>query len=145
MKVLFLYTNINGFHADGFGDGIAQIMSVTKKAGYDIANMQIFEKSEYSQLEDLIINYRPDVVGFTSVSSQFSYVLELTDIIKKISQKIITVCGGVHTTLYPQCVLENKNLDNPTFSSTLRQGQEICVLIAGSELLPVWWFEEKCL
>ena len=111
MKVLFLYTNINGFHADGFGDGIAQIMSVTKKAGYDIANMQIFEKSEYSQLEDLIINYRPDVVGFTSVSSQFSYVLELTDIIKKISQKIITVCGGVHTTLYPQCVLENKNLD----------------------------------
>jgi len=42
-------------------------------------------------------------------------------------------------------IYKNKNLDNPTFSATLRQGQEICVLIAGSEILPVWWFEEKCL
>jgi len=111
MKVLFLYTNINGFHADGFGDGIAQIMSVTKNAGHDIRNKQIFKKSEYSQLAEMIRNYSPDVVGFTSVSSQFSYVLELSDIIKKISPKIITVCGGVHTTLYPQSILETKNLD----------------------------------
>ncbi len=57
MKVLFLYTNINGFHADGFGDGIAQIMSVTKNAGHDIRNKQIFKKSEYSQLAEMIRNY----------------------------------------------------------------------------------------
>jgi hypothetical protein len=42
-------------------------------------------------------------------------------------------------------IYKNKNLDYPTFSATLRQGNEICVLIAGNELLPVWWFEEKCL
>ena len=48
MKVLFAYTNINGFHADSFGDGIAQIMAVTKEAGHDIRQIQIFEKSESS-------------------------------------------------------------------------------------------------
>ena len=111
MKVLFAYTNINGFHADSFGDGIAQIMAVTKKAGHDIRQIQIFEKDEYSQFSKIVRDYKPDVVGFTAVSSQFSFAAELSDITKKISSKIITVCGGVHSTLYPQCILEAKNLD----------------------------------
>ena len=67
MKILFAYTNINGFHADSFGDGIAQIMAVTKKAGHDIRQIQIFEKSEYSQLREMVRDYKPDVVGFTAV------------------------------------------------------------------------------
>ncbi len=111
MKIFFVYTNINGFHADSFGDGIAQIMAVTKEAGHDIRQMQIFQKSEYSQLSEIVKDYKPDIVGFTSVSSQFSYVVELSDLVKKISSKIITVCGGVHPTLYPQCILESKSLD----------------------------------
>ncbi len=111
MKIFFVYTNINGFHADSFGDGIAQIMAVTKEAGHDIRQIQIFQKSEYSQLSEIVKDYKPDIVGFTSVSSQFSCVVELSDLVKKISSKIITVCGGVHTTLYPQCILESKSLD----------------------------------
>ena len=50
-------------------------MSVTKNAGHDIRQMQIFKKSEYSQLGEMIRNYNPDVVGFTSVSSQFSLII----------------------------------------------------------------------
>ena len=48
MKVLFVYTNINGFHADSFGDGISMIMAVAKKAGHDINQLQIFEKKSIS-------------------------------------------------------------------------------------------------
>ena len=84
MKILFVYTNINGFHADSFGDGVAMIMAVTKKAGHDIRQLQIFNKSEYPKLNEEIKNYQPDVVGFTSVSSQFSFVAELAAIVKKI-------------------------------------------------------------
>ena len=59
----------------------------------------------------MVKEFKPDVVGFTAVSSQFSFVLEFAEVIKKISPKIINVCGGVHTTLYPQCVMESANLD----------------------------------
>ena len=111
MKILFVYTNIHGFHADSFGDGIAMIMGVTKRVGHDIRQLQLFEKSDYSQLGETVKDFKPDVVGFTSVSSQFSFVIELSDIIKNISPKIITVCGGVHTTLDPKCILEAKSLD----------------------------------
>ena len=36
MKILFVYTNINGAHADSFADGISMIMAVTKKIYPDI-------------------------------------------------------------------------------------------------------------
>ena len=47
MKVLFIYTNINGFHQDSYGDGIAQIMAVTKRGGHDLRQLQVFNKNEY--------------------------------------------------------------------------------------------------
>ena len=111
MKILFVYTNINGQHADSFADGISMIMAVTKKAGYDIKQVQIFEKSEYEMFKDEVKSYKPDVIGFTAVSSQFSFVAELCDLAKDISPKIVTVCGGIHPTLYPECLKEAKNLD----------------------------------
>ena len=111
MKILFVYTNINGQHADSFADGISMIMAVTKKAGYDIKQVQIFEKSEYEMFKDEVKSYKPDVIGFTAVSSQFSFVAELCDLAKEISPKIVTVCGGIHPTLYPECLKEAKNLD----------------------------------
>lgn len=40
-------------------------------------------------------------------------------------------------------IYKNDSINDPTFSVTLRKGSEICVLVAGTELLPVWWFEEK--
>ena len=62
MKVLFVYTNINGFHADSFGDGVAMIMGVTKRAGHDVQQLQIFNKSEYSLVNEAIKDFKPDVV-----------------------------------------------------------------------------------
>jgi len=111
MKVLFIYTNINGFYADSFGDGIAQIMAVTKEAGHDIQQVQILKKSEYSEITKMVSEFKPDVIGYTAVSSQFSFIAEISDIIKKISPKVIQVCGGVHTTLTPDSCLEAKSLD----------------------------------
>ena len=111
MRVLFVYTNINGFHADSFGDGIAQIMAVTKNAGHEIQQSYILNKQKYSDFERQVKNFKPDVIGYTAVSSQWSFVVELADIVKKISPNIIQVCGGVHTTLSPNCILESESLD----------------------------------
>ena len=90
MKILFVYTNINVFHADGFAYGIAVMMAVTKKAGHDVRYLRIFEKSEYFLVDETVKEFKPDVVGFTSVSSQFSTVTDLSEIVKKNSPKMIT-------------------------------------------------------
>ena len=111
MKVLFIYTNINGQHADSFADGIAMIMAVTKQAGHEIKMVQIFDKKEYPEFTKEVKEFKPDVIGFTAVSSQFSFVIDLSKLAKSISPKIINVCGGVHTTLYPQSITESKALD----------------------------------
>ena len=111
MKILYVYTNINGQHADSFADGISMIMAVTKKAGHQIKQAQIFEKSEYSTFKDELKSYKPDVIGFTAVSSQFSFVADLCVIAKEIFPKVVTVCGGIHPTLYPECIKEAPSLD----------------------------------
>ena len=42
-------------------------------------------------------------------------------------------------------VYKSSNNNKPSFSVTLRRKKEICVIAAGEELIPTWWFEEKCL
>ena len=111
MKVLFVYTNINGFHADSYGFGLAYIMGVTRDAGHEIKLVSILEKEGYKEVTDTFKEFKPDVVGFTTVSSQWSFVVDLATLVKKIEPKVITVTGGVHTTLYPECILETDKMD----------------------------------
>ena len=42
-------------------------------------------------------------------------------------------------------VYKSSSDNKPSFSVTLRRKKEICVIAAGEELIPTWWFEEKCL
>ena len=111
MKILFVYTNINGFHADSYGVGLAHIMSVTRDAGHEIKLISIFEKEDYYVFEDTIKEFNPKVIGFTTVSSQWSFAVELAGLAKNINSMIYTVTGGVHPTLHPECVLETNKMD----------------------------------
>jgi len=111
MKVLFVYTNINGFHADSYGVGLAHIMSVTKNAGHEIKLISIFEKKNYSDFVNIVKEFKPKVIGFTTVSSQWSFAIELANLAKEINSKIYTVTGGVHPTLSPECILETDKMD----------------------------------
>ncbi len=79
-----------------------------------IYNPKNFDKKREAQkwwLSKALENFNPDIVGFTAVSSQFSFIKDLCDIVKKQFPKIITVVGGVHPTLDPACVMESKYLD----------------------------------
>jgi anaerobic magnesium-protoporphyrin IX monomethyl ester cyclase len=111
MKLLFVYTNVNGTHLDSYAVGIHMIMSVAKRAGHDVNLIRILKLDDYHLIDKALENFNPDIVGFTAVSSQFSFIKDLCDIVKKQFPKIITVVGGVHPTLDPECVMESKNLD----------------------------------
>lgn len=111
MNVLFVYTNINGFHEDIYSFGLASIVSVAREAGHTAKVLIVRNKDEYSAVLDEVASFRPRVVGFTAVSSQFAFVKELAAAIKSQSPDLITVCGGVHPTINPECLLEADGLD----------------------------------
>ena len=45
LKVLFVYTNIDGFHFDNYHFGLATLVSVTKNLGHDV-KLNLLSKKE---------------------------------------------------------------------------------------------------
>ena len=58
-----------------------------------------------------IIDFHPDVVGISSMTHFLVDAYKVAATVKNISNKIITVVGGPHTTIYPVTTLENPNID----------------------------------
>jgi len=112
LRTYFIYTNVNGFHEDIFSFGLASIVAMTKRHGHDAKWVTVKTKADYKWVLDEIKSYKPHVVGFTAVSSQFSFVKELSKAIKESDPKILTVCGGVHPTIAPTCLVDAKYLDS---------------------------------
>ena len=49
----------------------------------------------------LLNETKPDIVGVTVITSEFDYSMEILAICKKFNSEILTVAGGLHTTLCP--------------------------------------------
>jgi|ETNmetMinimDraft_13_1059891.scaffolds.fasta_scaffold05944_2 radical SAM superfamily enzyme YgiQ (UPF0313 family) len=111
MNVLFVYPNINGFHYDNYHFGLASIVSVAREAKHNVKVTIISDESEYNLLLEEVKTLKPDVIGFSSVSSQFNYVKEIASLIKELFPSTIIVCGGVHPTIHTNALLETKKID----------------------------------
>ena len=110
-KVLFVYTNIDGFHFDNYHFGLATLVSVTKNLGHNCKVEILTERNHYTDCKKTINEFQPDIVGFSSVSSQFPFVKDLAKITKDILPNVITIAGGVHPTLSPDSLLETDYID----------------------------------
>ena len=86
MRVLFIYTNINGAHDDNYAFGLASILSSTRAAGHETDILIVKTREEYSKVTDSLESFQPQIVGFTAVSSQYCFVKELSKIIKLYQQ-----------------------------------------------------------
>ncbi|MCX5709085.1 MAG: radical SAM protein [Candidatus Omnitrophica bacterium] len=111
MNVLFVYPNINGFHEDTYSFGLASIVSITRSHGHTPKVVILKTTKDYSNVFAQIEDFKPRIIGFSSVSSQFGFIKDLAQEIKVRFPGIITVCGGVHPTIDPQCLLETEFLD----------------------------------
>ena len=111
MKVLFIYTNIDGFHYDNYHFGLATLVSVTKNLGHDTEVFILTKREDYAIFATKINDFKPDIVGFSSVSSQYMFVKDLAKMAKNILPNIITIAGGVHPTLSPDSLLETNFID----------------------------------
>ncbi|MDD5617697.1 MAG: radical SAM protein [Candidatus Omnitrophica bacterium] len=111
MKVLFIYPNINGFHEDCYSLGLASIVSVTRLNGHQASVIIVRREEEFNKILERVAEFKPKVVGFSSVSSQFNFITKIASLIKARFPDVITVCGGVHPTINPQCIMETGSLD----------------------------------
>ena len=111
MNVLLVVTNIDGFSEITYSFGLSSISSYIQKKGYKSKTILIKERSEYKLLADEIVSFKPQVVGFSTVSSQFACVKEAAQIIKDLNRDIIIVCGGIHPTIYPNALIQAEYVD----------------------------------
>jgi anaerobic magnesium-protoporphyrin IX monomethyl ester cyclase len=79
-----------------------------------------------------VLDYQPQIVGFSSTTSSFPDAADLARLVKKKSPEIITVCGGVHAS-----ALEGKLLqDYPAFDFLAVGEGELTMAEIAAEIKP---------
>jgi len=103
MRTLFVYTDIGvkgGARSYHFGLGL--LSSVLKKAGHTTGLHYMFGQWDPAGFEAHVDRFRPDVIAYTSDSSQIKHVARLADLMK--DRGLIQIAGGTHPSLYPKCL-----------------------------------------
>ncbi|MCE5329737.1 B12-binding domain-containing radical SAM protein [bacterium] len=100
MKILFVYPDINiRGGALSYHYGLGSLSSVLKKGGHQTALQYLYGNYDSKPLLQKIEEFKPDVIGITTVSFQFKYIKRLLKDISKYG--IFTICGGPHISLAP--------------------------------------------
>jgi len=110
MKIFLVYPFINSPQITGYNYGLGYIAALLKKAGHRVSYFSLRDEKDFQGLFEKIKAGRPGIIAFSSTTSQFAYIKEMTGKIRKISDAFI-VCGGVHPTLKPGCIYEIPELD----------------------------------
>ena len=84
--------------------GVAQLSSVLKRAGHNTDLLVLdrkYKNKNFTFIRDKLNSKEFDVVGFTSVYSEFEFIKSLASYVKS-HFNVFTVLGGVHVTLCPE-------------------------------------------
>ena len=136
MKVVLCITNVDGFHETPYPFGLSSIAAYIMEKGHDCKLLVVRDESEYESFLEEVVKFDPAVVGFSSVSSQFSFVCDLAKLLRpRLNNNAVIVCGGIHTTLFPEAVAFCPELDGVfvgesevafnSMLSALNQGKDI--------------------
>jgi radical SAM superfamily enzyme YgiQ (UPF0313 family) len=92
--------------------GILSIGAFMEEKGYKV---KIIDGRLYSK-KDVIKKVKNELnnslcVGFSVTTPQIKHALDVSDLIKKINDKIPVVWGGIHPTLFPEQTYKDKSVD----------------------------------
>ena len=74
--------------------------------------VKIFDSQvEEEPIQSVIRNYKPEIIGITSVTFLVHSTIELSKIIKKEFPDVIIIAGGIHPTIRPMDFLNEKTID----------------------------------
>lgn len=110
MKILFVYTDIDvkgGARSYHFGLGV--LSSVLKNAGHTTRLHYMFDKWDPDGFAADVERFGPDILAYTSDSSQARHTAKLIKQIK--GRSIFQVAGGTHASLYPVFLKDTDGLD----------------------------------
>jgi radical SAM superfamily enzyme YgiQ (UPF0313 family) len=101
MRILFIFPNIRTLLPSVYPLGIGQLSAILKKNGYEIRVLCLNKEDDMKKIYPMIKEFKPQIVGFYSITSQYLYVKRIIDMIKHF-QGISIICGGAHPTLSPE-------------------------------------------
>jgi radical SAM superfamily enzyme YgiQ (UPF0313 family) len=112
MRILFIYPNINT--QVGFNYGISYISGLLKAKGIETGLLNINEKLGYpldlDRIKKDILEFKPDMIGFSVLTNQYKYALEIARDIKRYCD-IPILFGGIHVTMDPVGTLNQDEVD----------------------------------
>lgn len=110
MKIFLIYLVINSPQNTGYNYGLGYIASVLKNSGHKVDYIALNGEEDLPSFYEKIKCDKPGLIGFSSTTSQYSYLKDIVNKIRELSGAFI-VCGGVHPTLEPDCISEIAGLD----------------------------------
>lgn len=116
MKILFIYTIINvpvGYllKYPAMQYGIASISALLKKHGHECDLLLVTEQTYLNDVDNKINRFAPDIIAYTSVSTQFPYIKRLSRHIRVAFPNLFQICGGPHATLASEEALISADFD----------------------------------
>src|SRR5574341_1124083 len=107
MKILFIYPSINNLKT--YVHSIAALSSALKEKGH---TTKLYHPDKINMEEAIaeVRTYRPDVICFSCTSNQWEPTKIISQFIKE-EFDIPIFAGGVHTTLFPECIGESGYID----------------------------------
>jgi radical SAM superfamily enzyme YgiQ (UPF0313 family) len=120
MKILFIYSIESALSVKkplgslvSIQFGISYISSLLKQFNHDTKLLILsrsFGNKNYNIIRKKIENFKPKMIGFYSVASQYKFISNISKFIKSNYPEIFLVIGGPHATLNPE-EITNDNFD----------------------------------
>jgi len=128
MKVLCIYPDLVGGARGWVGhfySGIGYLSAILKAAGHDVGLIHIIEPVPRHEFIQQLNQQDPDLVGFSTTSLMYPYVCQYATWVRE-WRPVFTICGGVHTTLCPDEVMNSGLFD----AICVGEGEEAIVELA---------------
>ena len=110
INVFLVYLVIDSPQHYGYNYGLGYIAAVLEQGGHHVRYIVLRNRKDIDSFYEVVYQYQPDIIGFSSTTSQFGYLLEIIPVLKKISRSFL-VCGGAHPSLDPECIYRLPQLD----------------------------------
>jgi len=114
MKILFIYPNLGC--TIGFSIGVCTLSAILKKKGHKVKLIHLNESLGFPldkvRIKNIILEFKPNIIGFSVDSNQFPIGIEIAEFIKdNINKSIPIIFGGIHPTLNPEETLNHNAVD----------------------------------
>lgn len=107
--------------------GLAYVAAALRAAHHQVQILDAnLVKEQFPAIRSKLEAFSPDIVGVSVVSQLLKTALKIAAFVKKIEAGTVVVFGGVHPTLFPEAVVDDKNVDY----AVLGEGEDTIVELA---------------